>query len=990
MTSSVDVLPASYFLLALDFSPVTIFLPAGFPSFCILLFFRSPSYTLKCDSSPCLLLLLPYPARWVQHFSAMPSREGKNSANCCTSRDPPSPDGDPPRPTVSPMKVPHQVTKDIVSSGSTGSTGATAELAELSPIFEEDKEPCSETTPASLTALLMSDKSENDEESTPVKPRKSTSTLSAVKQKLKKHLSRESNPVKRRSMSSVGTSEEEVERRAELRRIRHKRIQDELSNEASYDDDAKTLSSIADADTILGATIRTSWVPGDALPLPRVLSPSLSCTTFLIPEMPHLGEQSEMGETTVAQDNGSHIDIYQQDSTPKNKFRGFCRPNGTILRRHSSPILQEGEGSSFHQQADETQLDNTMLQMPLAPVLQPKRLPSIPEPPISSWRLSFTLQNRRERLWKLNQEHKAPTPKRLEEPASHPSLRRWLDGKGLRSTSNLTTNRQDCSTTESLPSNSNGSSDLRGVDGGVGRHLSTVHLHEMGIAQRLASRTLTASPSSPEFNGWGSHRRGDSSLSNASCFLNTERGKYLRATSESMALSEQIPRSWERIIPEKGSSLYSSTANSIILLSPESSRFNLTSILTGGKVKSVNEEGTEKEIPHSERGLSISTTASDCSPHHHPLTRLFRKPTFDDSSVVVSETDSFREREAELSVVKARFASAEAQRSPSTPVSSKFREEFDMEPERSDSPIVRRASKFAKLAKTFAIKTYDDQPVAESLDIHMPVFIPSEIEKSTIPAGEVLGSVWSGGLRKRSAAKRDRKASDEPKTNFGGLGLMKKKRKNKVEINDHEGAAEECLERFDEPTCYLRERKHQQYHYEGDEHPSHADDTRKKNIVKEVHRVIKEEIKKYENKDEDPEVEDTFGCRSGLNPPLKLDFPELKILLMEVRTAAHQEKGVIEQTGEANRLQKHSNANMGTVDGSMDEEAAGRSVSISDPKFYQDCLIHKSKKDAARSPSKKGKYRTWSGKDWDAYRSLSSSSFGSGYGSGGGDERRSV
>lgn len=46
---------------------------------------------------------------------------------------------------------------------------------------------------------------------------------------------------KRRSRSSVGHSEEEVERRAELRRIRQKRIEEELTYESEQDNDAESL-----------------------------------------------------------------------------------------------------------------------------------------------------------------------------------------------------------------------------------------------------------------------------------------------------------------------------------------------------------------------------------------------------------------------------------------------------------------------------------------------------------------------------------------------------------------------------------------------------------------------------------------------------------------------------------------------------------------------------------------------------------------------------
>jgi uncharacterized protein YdaT len=97
------------------------------------------------------------------------------------------------------------------------------EIAELQEIFE--------------------DKSDTDDEDHNMTVKKSSSTLNAVKTKLRHHLSRDSATSKRQSRS-VGTSEEEVERRKELKRLNHRRIQEELSNEGIYDEDAESLSTI--------------------------------------------------------------------------------------------------------------------------------------------------------------------------------------------------------------------------------------------------------------------------------------------------------------------------------------------------------------------------------------------------------------------------------------------------------------------------------------------------------------------------------------------------------------------------------------------------------------------------------------------------------------------------------------------------------------------------------------------------------------------------
>jgi hypothetical protein len=222
----------------------------------------------------------------------MPPRDGKRSSNCCTNRNPPSPEGEPPRPAIAPSKLHQPRVKDVVSSGS---TGAAEVAAELRPIFEEGEidnniDSMKHGSSSKAIDIIRDENPDADDEWEQIKPRKSNATLNAVKQKLKKHLSREMSLVKRQSISSVGTTEEEIERRAELRRIRHKRIKEELSNEASYDEDAKSILSIADGDTTLATTFTTSWSQGDAIPLPHLLSPSLSYPSLPVPEPSPLDE----------------------------------------------------------------------------------------------------------------------------------------------------------------------------------------------------------------------------------------------------------------------------------------------------------------------------------------------------------------------------------------------------------------------------------------------------------------------------------------------------------------------------------------------------------------------------------------------------------------------------------------------------------------------------------------------------------------------------
>jgi len=153
------------------------------------------------------------------------------SGNCCTSRQPPSPEGLAPRPVPVEVDPPIKPTKQatFTSSSTVSRLSKPEDVAEFQAIFTSERHP-----PDSKLRIS--------------KDHSTSQTRGAVTDRLRKHLSRDSvdnhkRVSKRLSRSSVGTSEEEIERRAELRRIRHKRIQEELSSEDLYDDDAKSLPS---------------------------------------------------------------------------------------------------------------------------------------------------------------------------------------------------------------------------------------------------------------------------------------------------------------------------------------------------------------------------------------------------------------------------------------------------------------------------------------------------------------------------------------------------------------------------------------------------------------------------------------------------------------------------------------------------------------------------------------------------------------------------
>ncbi|KAL7941605.1 hypothetical protein V8C42DRAFT_355341 [Trichoderma barbatum] len=91
--------------------------------------------------------------------------------------------------------------------------------------------------PTELGQLVVDDSDGEGEEGNPLT--KTSSALNVVRTKLIRHISHENEP-NRRSRASAGHSQEEVARRAELRRFRHQRIQEELKNEESNAESSST------------------------------------------------------------------------------------------------------------------------------------------------------------------------------------------------------------------------------------------------------------------------------------------------------------------------------------------------------------------------------------------------------------------------------------------------------------------------------------------------------------------------------------------------------------------------------------------------------------------------------------------------------------------------------------------------------------------------------------------------------------------------------
>ncbi|KAH7407644.1 hypothetical protein BKA64DRAFT_426615 [Cadophora sp. MPI-SDFR-AT-0126] len=752
----------------------------------------------------------------------MPALVVKSS--CCSSRAPPSPDAVPARPAVPAVKPNKRVSKDHIPSW------VTADTTELRAIFEENEpiDPCrakhiSHKDSAKFRELLEGDKFVTDSESEKITTKKSSSTLKAVTQKLKKHLSKDDGLSKRHSSNSIGTSEEEIERRAELRRIRERRIREELSNECIYDDDAKSVAS--PPGTPLKNARPSAWIPGEYVPMP-----ALSPLSLPVPELDPL----EAAHKLLLESDSTSLKTPRRQTHPVTPSTTMVNSTASISRRHSSPVLSDWDvGRNVEEPLVyiPSRKGSSIPQIPPAPILLAQRLPSLTDLVTSPWRLSFSIDNRGQNLRKLSQGQNVPATIDMELLRATSPSNRWLHSQGLRSPSQSLVEPKKLEAHEcSAPHEEvQPTQDFGGVDG-VKDTSAVIHLHEMQISRRLASKGLQSSASTPQLSSWGSHQRDVSSISNISQTAINERARFLRGTSDSAPLSERIPQSWGTVVEHRTSSIYPSATTSIHH-SRESSFLDILSLFPGSKNRK-SQAATEAEASRSLLSLTRSPTANLSSASlAAPLTR-FPRASPDDSSLVASETESFREREAELSVVETRFASSEFIRSRTAPVSSKFKEEFGVASEISP-PQPRKRSVFERLAK-LAVKSYDgSSKMEELLDIPMPNFDAEALHTPKTPGGALLtpsgtatlmsplaelddaAQIWGRAIKKDGRAEqvadnlqlpsrqetvRKKSAIEDevPKSAFGTLIGLRRSRKKKVDIDDHKSAAEEYNERFQE------------------------------------------------------------------------------------------------------------------------------------------------------------------------------------------------
>ncbi|KAM0309729.1 hypothetical protein ACHAO8_008776 [Botrytis cinerea] len=672
------------------------------------------------------------------------------SSTCCTSRQPPSPDAASPRPVRSPSLTPVNTLSKSPRKASNlrtgelqtevtrwgGSATKMEDAIEMRALFEGECFPDSDKENGIVVVDEGdSDDDDEDERRQEVKQMLSSNTLKSVKTRLMKTFSRESGIAKADKRRSIGPSQEEVERRKELRRIRQKRIEEELSYDDGYDEDAQSMSTVdCPATRTDKGQKRQSVLLEDSgnFPIFRKQSSSFGSEAVSNGSKKSLSTSnndnaSKVSPSAIKLDNISKVSLLKPADRGKSRtYLGPGDPNPNLLkpvntppRRYSSPgpFPTPSEIDFFQPEKHHLRkTDSEVCSIPSTPLIEAQILPNLTTlspSTASSWRLSYTSHknNRGAHLRRLSQQFDAPIQSATDVAnVGTQTLPRWLKTQGLQLPSQGIT-ASEVSTAQKEPSfmrPPRSDTGFGGVDGSGS--FSNMHLQDMDISKRL----LQSSCSSPQLVSWEKHHREASGISTAT----HSRARYMRNPSEtisipscpSIALSELVPPNWGKIPNDGTSSFYPTVPNSI-QPSPECSRFELSSFMSMNRsIPTMVEPQVIDEMISPLRsplmpaamGCDTPTTINvSLTSLHAPLSRYSAKQ-IDESSLFASETTSFRERELELSHIQARFASSDLRRPPSTPISSKFREEFDI------SLTPQTKSPFQKLVRACSLKRSRD------------------------------------------------------------------------------------------------------------------------------------------------------------------------------------------------------------------------------------------------------------------------------------------
>lgn len=215
--------------------------------------------------------------------------------------------------------------------------------------------------PVELGQLVVDD-SDSEGEGEATSQSKNASTLQLVKTRIRRHLSQEALP-RRKGRSAVGSSQEEIDRRAELKRLMHKRIQEELR---SYEGNAAPSE---------GSSSHRS--PGQAVDLPGG-GPRDNLEFSVIEDSSQLDSKppTAIEELDITESQIRNVSLNYDENHDPEERRASCPECNSPNAAKGKKLMRER---------------SSLPQMPSSPDLLPKRFPSTSSSfSLGSWRLSYS------------------------------------------------------------------------------------------------------------------------------------------------------------------------------------------------------------------------------------------------------------------------------------------------------------------------------------------------------------------------------------------------------------------------------------------------------------------------------------------------------------------------------------------------------------------------------------------------------------------------
>ncbi|KAI1354208.1 hypothetical protein F5Y01DRAFT_25057 [Xylaria sp. FL0043] len=533
-------------------------------------------------------------------------------------------------------------------------------------------------------------------------------TLGSFRTKLIRRLSHRTD-AKVGSRPFVGTSEEELARRAELKRLMHKRIQEELKSEEEEEDD-------------------------DDMRLAPLKSPSISnCRE---PELPGGGPRDTIEFSVSAADQeGSRKEdsTVSKSSSPQpsvsNEPEALCQHQNSCSGPAKESIDNSYKGCSLSPDESEP-----VIQPPLPANLTPVHLLGgcgRESPSTASWRLSYSelhIESYIEPLVEAGQLSHPQTPEleksssKLEDDVTHVH-----ETETATNCSNPTTQNETADASQTLqhdqgadPRTSLGDSNIftassESTDGRLSpldvwlrsqdlhyasisssRSIEIEHSSEDGIKEKSPCRQN--SKNSADLSGHKGQAADSSFIVQGHATGAWTMPLKRNASNESISSHQSLNKTENSFVTEESyTEDHAQDVSSRYTSSRYTTRPNSHQGTSRGSHPSLTElAGSQKVLrPYSTIHGSVGTyyiTASDNSDISSYRTALNKTPSSDHAklkqavakcpaaevlSINASETASFRQREEELKSIKKRFGLTPARRHPRTPVYSKFREEFE-------------------------------------------------------------------------------------------------------------------------------------------------------------------------------------------------------------------------------------------------------------------------------------------------------------------------